>query len=63
MHMPLAAGQHRFVVLSGRQTKVELIKPALSERDAWLCWTLPDRLMIVVSESEIGRIAPSEPRD
>jgi len=63
MDMPLAAGQHRFVVFRGRQAKVELIKPALSERDAWLCWTLPDRLMVLVSELDLGRIVQSEPQD
>ena len=58
-----AVGQCRFVVVSGRHITVELIRPAVSQSDAWICWALPERLMMIVPESDLGEIAAVEPRD
>jgi hypothetical protein len=35
----------------------------LSQGDAWICWVLPERLMMIVPESELGDVVANEPRD
>jgi hypothetical protein len=48
MDTPLAREQFRLATVRGAVVTVELIRPALSEPDTWICWVYPERNLYMV---------------